>query len=43
MGEWSDSGCILKVKVVGLPAGLSTGCKQKRGLKDDSKIFGLNN
>ena len=41
--EWSDSGYILKGETAGLAAGLNIGGKQKRGVKDNPKVFGLNN
>lgn len=36
------SGCILKVEVAELAAGLGIRCKLKRGVKNYSKVFGLN-
>lgn len=38
----SDSGYILCVELIGIADGLNVAGEKKRGIKDDSKIYGLN-
>lgn len=38
----SGSGYILRVELIGIADGLNVADERKRGIRDDSKIYGLN-
>lgn len=38
----SDSGYILCVELIGIADGLNVAGERKKGIRDDSKIYGLN-
>lgn len=37
-----DSGYMLRVELIGIADGLNVAGERKRGIRDDSKIYGLN-
>lgn len=38
-----DSGCIWKIQLTGVPDGKAVGYKLKRGIKNNSSVWGLSN
>ena len=41
--KWWNSGCVLNVAPTEFAEGWNVGCKRKREVEDDAKVFSLSN